>query len=530
MIARVACRIALALGCVAVTAGQSHTPEPGAAFFRDGAPQRFELELSPEAMAALRTLPREDVTGTVRVGGVTYTNVAIHLKGVATFRPVDDQPSLTLNFAKLGGSQRFDGLRKIHLNNGKEDPTFLCESLAAGMFAMARLPVARVALARTTLNGRDLGPYVAIEGFTEEFLGRYFSNTKGNLYDSGFRHDITAPLEKLSGKEPDDWADLKALAAAGATLDLEERWTALTRVLDTDSFARYLAMQVITANWDGYAMFKNNYRVYHDPGSGRITFIPHGMDQTFARTSMPLVPLQWEGALARQYLETAQGQVLYRKQLALLFASTYHSEALAGRADELAARVRPMLAERGDLVTAQYDRLVAGLRSRILQRGEFLARLLAGGASGQGSTFNFQLSTFVPPFPFQLLRQFEIAPAINHVREPGQWKPVAGGSPGEGPADPSQGQPGQDVRVRHHIVNVVEVDELEGVGRGVDRVNRDKKPEGDPSVGSDASCSRLPSGAACRRVVAPSFFVRPMDDQRALQTKLAASLLSPVPK
>jgi len=229
-----------------------------------------------------------------------------------------------------------------------------------------------VALARMSLNGRDLGPYVAIEGFTEDFLGRYFSNTKGNLYDSGFRRDITYPLEKLSGKEPDDWADLKKLAIAGATLDLDARWAALERLLDVDGFARYLAMQVITANWDGYAMFMNNYRVYHDPSTDRISFIPHGMDQTFSRATMPLVPPQWQGALARQYMETRQGQDLYLQQIKTLFPITYQAEMLAKRVDELASRVRSMLAERGEAYATQYDVRVAALRSRILQRGEFL--------------------------------------------------------------------------------------------------------------------------------------------------------------
>jgi len=367
--------LALAVAVVLPAAAQPGGRPAGADFFKDVPPRSFEVTLSAEAMASLRQQPREDVSGTVRVGNTTYTNVAIHLKGVATFRPVDDQPSLTLNFAKLNPNQRFFGLRKIHLNNGKEDPTFLCEALAADMFARAKLPVARVALARTLLNGRDLGPYVAIEGFTDDLIGRYFTNTKGNLYDSGFRNDITMPLEKLSGKEPDH-ADLRRLAAAGATADLNERWAALKRTLDVDSFARYLAMQVITANWDGYAMFQNNYRVYHDPVSDRITFIPHGMDQTFTRVTMPLVPLRWAGSLARQYMETPEGQALYRQHIGPLFASTYHAEATAKRVDVLAARVRAILAEKSEVAALNYDRLAAGLRSRILQRADFLTSQL----------------------------------------------------------------------------------------------------------------------------------------------------------
>lgn len=379
MPARSALCIALLSVCAISTAAQSPRPVLGADFFSDlwaGPPRRFEVQLSSEAMASLRAKPREDVSGTVREGRVTYTDVAIHLKGNATFRPVDGQPSLTLNFAKFNPGQRFHGLRKIHLNNGKEDPTFLCEALAAEMFARARLPVARVALAHTILNGRDLGPYVAIEGFTEDLLGRYFSNTKGNLYDSGLLRDITAPLEKMSGKGADDWADLKKLTAAGATPDLDERWAALGRVLDVNHFAKYLAMQVITSNWDGYALMRNNYRVYHDPVSDRMTFIPHGMDQTFGQALMPLQPAKWTGSLARQFMETRQGEALYRKQIGLLFAGTYQAEATVKRADELAARVRGVLVESDPEEATDYDLSIKALKIRIVQRGEFLARQL----------------------------------------------------------------------------------------------------------------------------------------------------------
>ena len=350
----------------------SATFGPGTTFFTNGPAHLFEVELPPKSLASLRELPREYVPATVRTGGRTYTNVGVHLKGVATFRPVDDQPSLTLNFAKFTKIQRFHGLKKIHLNNGKEDPTFLCEAISAEMFAEAGLPVARVALARTKLNGRDLGPYVAVEGFTSEFLARYFIDTSGNLYDSGFRHDITEPLEKLSGKKPHNWSDLRKLATAARTVDLEERWSKFAESLDTNSFARYLAMQVLSANWDGYAMYKNNYRVYHDPVSDRVFFIPHGMDQTFARP--PILWPRWEGLVARAFTETPQGRALYAQQLGVLFTNVYHTEALARRVDELAARVQPTLAQQGSSAVEEYDRLVEQLRWRVVQRGQILER------------------------------------------------------------------------------------------------------------------------------------------------------------
>jgi hypothetical protein len=350
----------------------------GESFFTNPAPPLFEVRLSAENVQALRSEPRETVRATVRVGGQTYSNVGVHLKGVATFRTIDQQPGLTLNFSKFDKAQRFHGLRKIHLNNGKEDPTFLCERLSREMFAAAGLPVARAVNARVKLNGRDLGPYVVIEGFTDEFLERYFADTSGNLYDSGFRLDLDDPLERLSGKKPDNWKDLKRVVAAAEIPDPGLRWTELARLLDTNNFSKYLAMQTLTANWDGYAFYKNNYRLYHDPVSARLHFMPHGMDQTFARPTFALMPARWEGLVARAFVETREGRALYQQQLVRLHTNTWDTAHLVARVDEWSAPLRPMFAEQGVNAAVAYDRQVAGLRRRIEQRGQFLAQQFAG--------------------------------------------------------------------------------------------------------------------------------------------------------
>jgi spore coat protein H len=349
----------------------------GSDFFTNGALHRFEVLLKEEHLKVLRTTPREYVPAMVRANGRTYTNVGVHLKGVATFRPVDDQPSLTLNFSKFERDQRFHGLRKIHLNNGKEDPTFLCEAISADVFAQSGVPTPRVTFARTRLNGRNLGPYVVIEGFTAEFLSRYFKDTRGNLYDSGFRRDINYPLERLSGKRPDNWADLKELVAAAETPDLDERWQKLSRCLDTNSFARYLAMQVLISNWDGYALYKNNYRIYHDPGTDLLYFMPHGMDQTFSRPTAPLMPPRWDGMLARAFMEIPEGRALYQRQLGVLFTNTYHTAVLLRRVDELANLLRPALLEHDAFLALDHERQVAALRRRVEQRGFFIAQQLS---------------------------------------------------------------------------------------------------------------------------------------------------------
>src|SRR6185369_7291411 len=89
---------------------------------------------------------RTSVKAKVKEGGRVYTNVAIHLKGAAgSFRPIDDNPGLTLNFDKFVHGQSFHGLDKFSLNNSVQDPSFLSEKICRELFEVAGVPVPRAA-------------------------------------------------------------------------------------------------------------------------------------------------------------------------------------------------------------------------------------------------------------------------------------------------------------------------------------------------------------------------------------------------
>jgi spore coat protein CotH len=219
-------------------------------------------------------------SATVMEGTNTWREVGIHLKGqYGTFQGIDGRPSLTLNFDKYQKGQRFHGLDKLHLNNSGQDPSFLCEMIGRQLFEAAGIPTARASHARVELNGRDLGLFVLVEGYDKKFLRRHFENSDGNLYDSEFRHDITDPIKKSSGKGPDDHSDLRALAAAAEEPNHSQRLARLSKLLDLDRFYTTLALETLIRHHDGYAMGINNYRVYFEPTDGRAVFLPHGMDQ-----------------------------------------------------------------------------------------------------------------------------------------------------------------------------------------------------------------------------------------------------------
>src|SRR4051812_22246582 len=197
------------------TGKQSESPAAASGEELFAAPRVHEIQitLSEEELKSLRSNPRTYVSAAVEVNRIQHEHVGVHLKGsVGSFRPIDDKPSLTLNFAKFGDSKNSSDLTKIHLNNSAEDPSFMNEFIGGELFRSAGMPVPHVSYARVRLNGRDLGLYVLKEGFTEKFLGRYFERTDGNLYDTDRGHDVDQEMKNHA--KPAEGTDRRELAQA----------------------------------------------------------------------------------------------------------------------------------------------------------------------------------------------------------------------------------------------------------------------------------------------------------------------------
>jgi hypothetical protein len=369
------------------------TPSGPDDLFTNTSVPHIRIEIPMEGMSILREyewewggnrLPRSNVLATVREGSAVYTNVAVHLKGGAgSFRSVDQKPALTLNFDKFADGQRFHGLRKIHLNNSVQDPSYLCEEISRELFLAAGVPVPRAAHAIVQLNGRRLGLYVLVEGWNKQFLKRHFKNPNGNLWDGGFAKDITNPLDVNSGDQPADRSPLDRVVKAAQEANLDRRLARLGEVLDLDRFLSFIAMEVMLAHWDGYALNRNNYRVFHDLDSGRVVFLPHGLDQMFgvwrAKPDSSITP-QLKGLVARAVVQVPDGRRRFLNRMSQLLTNAFQIQVVTNRIHELAAQVRPSIAARPAEATS-FDRAVASLLDRIVRRhhsvGEQLVTLTA---------------------------------------------------------------------------------------------------------------------------------------------------------
>src|SRR2546421_11455741 len=361
------------------------------AIFTNNSVLSIEIEISNRDMSTLRRYQwnrdaklesRTPVPAMIREGSVLYTNVAVHLKvAVGSFRPVDDKPGLTLNFHKLAKGQRFHGLEKISLNNSVQDPSCITDKLCREVFDKAGVPVTRAGYANVKLNGRVLGLYVLTEGWNKQFLKRYFKNAKGNLYDGGFVKDITGPMIVNSGENHEDRSDLKPLIAACREKNLTNRLIRLEKTLDLDRFLTFIALDALLWNWDGYALNRNNYRLFHDLDTDRFIFFPHGMDQMFWKPDGPIMP-GMKGLVAESVIAIPECRRRYLERVSELMNGVIRPEALTNRVNELARQIQPVQSE-----TAGWGSVMRGifqpspvkeLKQHIVQRSQSLEEQLQG--------------------------------------------------------------------------------------------------------------------------------------------------------
>lgn len=342
-------------------------------FFNDPKVRVFQLEIVDDGLAMLKRAPRSYVRATVREGSRVWTNVGVHLKGMGSFRTVDQKASFAVKFDEFAQDQEYCGLTKLMFNNSVQDPTYVVEWLATGLFRDAGLPAARVTHARVSLNGNDLGLYVVIEGMNKRFLKQHFQSAKGNLYETYVR-DIDTPMDQDNG-EVTDQADVRALVEACSIADPLERFRSVGKVLDVDRFVSFAAMEILVGHWDGYTIHTNNYRMYHDPISDKMVFITHGLDWAFRRPNLSIQP-PMKSLVGRAVFGTEEGRRQYRERIGTLFTNVFRVPVITNRMAEALARVRSAGLTAVEL--AKVERAAASIRERIELRSVRVAAQLAG--------------------------------------------------------------------------------------------------------------------------------------------------------
>lgn len=330
-------------------------------------------------------------TGDVELAGRTFTNAAVRVKGNGTYLASlhGDKRSFKADLNRHVKGQKLGGLDEFNFHNLMNDYSCLSDALGYEFFRAAGVPASRTAYAylEVTVEGRwnrkPLGLYVMVEPVDELFAAERFGSKKTPLFKP-----VTNDLFHDLG---DDWSeyaviyDLKTDATPAQRRRLIEFARLVTgaddatfaarvgEFLDLERFARYLAVEVLLSNYDGFLSDGQNFHLYLDPVSNRFGFIPWDLDLSWGgffllgtarERERASIWHPWVGRhrFLERVMAVEEFRRLYRAQLEGLLSGLFVPERLHRRIDALAAVVRGPVGAESDFRRAKFEAAVGSRR------------------------------------------------------------------------------------------------------------------------------------------------------------------------
>ncbi len=373
--------------------------------------------------------------GTLTAEGKTYKGISIRYSGNASYFASAGglKRSFLVDLDRAGHAQ-FHGLRAIQLQSGALDPAKARESLAFALFREAGVPAPRTALAEVTLTvpGEHekayLGLYTLVEPMDQSFLTNQLGTDKALLLrPQGLRgldflgddwEKYRGPYRPLAEPTPDQSKRLIEFLRLVQQGDDERFRKEIASYLDVDKFLRFMAVQALIANADGFFTLAYNYSLFLDPKSNRFVFIPGDQELSFANfmmmgsadqlMDMSLArPYGGQNKLADRLLAIKDVREAHQKVVKELATTVFRKDRLLADAAALEARTKAILAHEA---TARAERaeppvgfgppggpVAPDLRTFADKRSLSIADQLAGKKDGYRPQFNFRPPGGGPP-------------------------------------------------------------------------------------------------------------------------------------
>jgi hypothetical protein len=242
-----------------------------------------------------------EVPAKVTLDGKTYRDVGVHFRGASSFFTVAEgrKRSLNLSFDFADEKQNIGGYRTINLLNSHTDPTYL-RTILYYHLAREYIPTPKANFARVVINGENWGIYVNVQQFNKDFTRDFFKSTGGARWKvpgsprgrGGLTYlgdDIAAykKIYELKSKEdPKAWAALVELCKVLNETPAEKLEAALGPILDIDGVLKFLALENVLINSDGYWTRASDYLLYRDE-KGVFHLVPYDANETFRAAGGP---------------------------------------------------------------------------------------------------------------------------------------------------------------------------------------------------------------------------------------------------
>ena len=234
-----------------------------------------------------------EVPAVMTVDGRTYKDVGVQFRGASSFRmvPAGLKRSLNLSIDSVIDGQNLGGYRTLNLLNANNDPTFLRAFLYT-QIAQRYIPTPRMNFVRVVINGESWGVYLNAQQFNTDFVRDWFKVTRGGRWKAPGSPRGQAGLEYLgedpsryqrlyeikSKDDPESWQALIAMTRVLNETPPEKLEAALAPMLDIDGTLKFLALEVVMVNSDGYWSRASDYNLYRDT-AGRFHIVPHDVNE-----------------------------------------------------------------------------------------------------------------------------------------------------------------------------------------------------------------------------------------------------------
>ena len=230
------------------------------------------------------------VMANVEIDGTSVDSIGIRLKGFASFWVFTDKKSMKLDFNKFVLGKKFDGLKKINLNNAEGDPSLQRDFICYDIHRNAGVDAPRTSYAKVYLNEEYWGLYVLVEQIDKTFLNNNFDNANGRLFKNMANSDLnwlgsdSTAYQKIFELKTDqgenNWDDFVNLMDIINNSSDQEFKDKISKVFDVKRFLKVLAIDIATNNWDSYLEHGRNFYLYQNTVTNKFNWIP--WDYNFA--------------------------------------------------------------------------------------------------------------------------------------------------------------------------------------------------------------------------------------------------------
>jgi hypothetical protein len=355
-------------------------------------PVRPEGSMGPRGPGRMeRDYP--EVPGELEWEGHRWTGVSVRYKGNSSFNFAGDslKRSLKLDFNDLVKGQRFLGLTKLNLNNNTMDATQMQEAIAYDLFRRAGIPAPRTAFVRVYLtvparfDRRYLGLYTAIEQVDERLLEKQLGTSKGLLlkpetapgipYFGNVWSAYKTAYDPKSKASADEKTRLMAFARFVREADAATFIREIGSFLEVDAFLRFLAANVVLANYDSYLAVGHNYYLHLDPRSNRFRFIPWDLNHAFGKFPMVGTPTdQMQGRfmppnvsanpLIEKVMAEPENAAAYRRHVQQILEHFFQPARLHAQVDAIVTLIRDAIPGDALYTPEEFARAVGGVEAR----------------------------------------------------------------------------------------------------------------------------------------------------------------------